>query len=240
MYSKIFTKILDSSIWLESNPTRIVWLTFLAAMDETGFAQFASPANVAHRARVSAEEAEAAINCLCSPDANSSDPDNEGRRLERVPGGWIVLNAIKYRDIVTRAVAQEKTRNRVAAWRERQKAGNAPVTHEKRHETPSEALADAEADTKSGEREADKPPTRPTVPKPEIPTSEQWQAHRAAVHPSWPVNDALAAWSFYEGNGWRTGKNPVKKWQACANTCFLRWKRENPTAGQPARIGKTY
>ena len=153
MYSKIFTKILDSSIWLESNPTRIVWLTFLAAMDETGFAQFASTLNVAHRARVTDEEAIAAIKCLCSPDPNSSDPDNEGRRLERVPGGWIVLNAIKYRNIVSRAVAQEKTRIRVTAWRERNKLPcNAPVTPctlSLRSETPSEAYTEAAKDTEN-------------------------------------------------------------------------------------------
>ena len=57
MYNKLFTKILDSSIWLESSPTRIVWITFLAAMDEEGFAPFVAIGNVANRARVSLEEA---------------------------------------------------------------------------------------------------------------------------------------------------------------------------------------
>ena len=122
MYNKIFTKILDSSIWLESHPTRIVWLTFIAAMDETGFCAFASVANVARRAIVSDTEAEEAIRCLTSPDVNSSDPENEGRRLERVQGGWIVLNAEKYRAIVSRANQQEKTRARVAKYRQNQKS----------------------------------------------------------------------------------------------------------------------
>src|SRR5271156_6601045 len=100
MYNKIFTKILDSSIWLEPDATRIVWITMIAAMDETGFCQFASAGNVAQRAVVSREAAEEAINSLESPDKNSFDPDNEGRRIEKVPGGWIVLNAEKYRAIV--------------------------------------------------------------------------------------------------------------------------------------------
>lgn len=132
MYNKIFTKILDSSIWLESNPTRIVWFTFLAAMDEDGFVQFASIANVAHRAIVDLPDAEKAILVLESPDADSSDKSNDGRRIERVPGGWIVLNAAKYRSIVTRAAQQEKTRERVARFRANKKSGNAvcngPVT----------------------------------------------------------------------------------------------------------------
>lgn len=86
-------------------------------MDETGFCAFASIANVARRAIVQENEAEAAILCLTSPDLNSSDPENEGRRLERVQGGWIVLNAEKYRAIVSRANQQEKTRARVAKFR---------------------------------------------------------------------------------------------------------------------------
>src|SRR3990167_5717123 len=113
MYNKLFTKILDSSIWLEPTPTRIVWLTFIAVMDETGFVQFASIANVAHRARVALEEAQEAIDCLEKPDGNSSDPDNEGRRIERVPGGWVVLNAEKHRSMVTRMIIKEQTKERV-------------------------------------------------------------------------------------------------------------------------------
>jgi hypothetical protein len=148
VYNKIFTKILDSSIWLESNPTRIVWFTFLAAMDEQGFAQFASVANLAHRARVTLEEAQTAVDCLSSPDENSSDPANEGRRIERVNGGWIVLNCEKYRELVTRAVAQEKTRERVARFRER-KRGNGDVTPANETVTPSEALAGAESESET-------------------------------------------------------------------------------------------
>lgn len=127
MYNKIFTSILDSSLWLESNPTRIIWFTFLAAMDEDGYARFASVANLAHRARVTLQETEEAVKCLESPDKDSSDPDNEGRRIERVQGGWIVLNAGKYRELVTRSVAQERNRLRVAKHRESKRACNGPV-----------------------------------------------------------------------------------------------------------------
>jgi RNA polymerase-interacting CarD/CdnL/TRCF family regulator len=123
MYNKLFTKILDSSIWTESATTRIVWLTFIAAMDETGFVPFASVKNVAHRAIVSVEEAEAAVACLESPDVDSSDPENEGRRIERVTGGWIVLNAEKYRAIATREHQKELNRNRVANYRKRKSNG---------------------------------------------------------------------------------------------------------------------
>lgn len=152
MYNKLFTKILDSSIWLEPMPTRIVWLTMIAAMDDDGMVQFASVANLAHRARVSELEASEAVRTLESPDRNSSDHDHEGRRIERVPGGWIVLNANKYRELVSRVVAKEKTRIRVAKFRETKRArdagGNAPVTHGSAPETPtSRSVTPSETDT---------------------------------------------------------------------------------------------
>lgn len=144
MYNKLFTKILDSSIWLEPTPTRVIWITMLAAMDENGFVQFASIANLAHRAILPIQETEDAVKCLESPDPNSSDPEHEGRRVERVPGGWMILNASKYRAMVNRVVIQEQTRERVRRFREK-KAGNAPETPcngDVTQETPSEAEAD--------------------------------------------------------------------------------------------------
>ena len=141
MYNKLFTKILDSSIWMEPSPTRIVWLTFIAAMDETGFVQFASIHNVAHRAVVSLEEAATALKCLESPDPNSADPANEGRRIERVEGGWIVLNSEKYRAIATREHQKELNRERVKRYRETLR-GNGEVMGRNESVTPSEAHTD--------------------------------------------------------------------------------------------------
>lgn len=142
MYNKLFTKILDSSIWLEPTPTRIVWLTMLAVMDQDGMVQFASVANLAHRARVSLEEATEAVRCLETPDPNSSDPSHEGRRIERVPGGWLVLNAATYAALVTRTVAREQTRQRVARHRAKQSPlpRNGSVT-------PSDAYSETETKT---------------------------------------------------------------------------------------------
>lgn len=150
MYNKLFTKILDSSVWLESDTTRLIWFTFLAAMDEDGMCAFASIRNLAHRARVAEDDAQTAVERLEAPDLDSSDPENEGRRVERVPGGWLVLNAAKYRELVTREVVKEKTRLRVAAHREKKRGvtqGNAPVTHMKRTVTPSEAVTDTASKT---------------------------------------------------------------------------------------------
>ena len=142
MYNKLFTKILDSSVWLESASTRLVWLTLIAAMDEHGFAAFAAVGNLANRARVPLKACELAIERLESPDSESGDPDHNGRRVERVPGGWMVLNSEKYRNMVTRVIAQDRTRERVRKHRAR-KAGNAGVTPSNVQVTQSEAYSEA-------------------------------------------------------------------------------------------------
>ena len=150
MYNKLFTKILDSSVWMEETATRIVWITFIAAMDEDGFVQLAGIENVAHRARVTVQEAEAALLALESPDTKAPGQPNDGRRVERVPGGWMVVNSEKYRLLVSRAIEKEQTRIRVAKYRANKKSNaacNAPVT-------PSESATEAEA-------EADRPPVPP-------------------------------------------------------------------------------
>lgn len=168
MYNKLFEKILDSSIWLEPTATRIVWLTFIAVMDDMGFVQFASVANVAHRARVTVDEAQAAVTCLESPDQNSSDPEHEGRRVERVPGGWMVLNAGKHREIVTREVQRTQTRERVRRFRERVRQdvtlGNGERQDGNGDVTPSEAETEAAVQANS-ERETGTLTRAPVVVK---------------------------------------------------------------------------
>lgn len=157
MYNKIFTKILDSSIWLEPDATRIVWLTCIAAMDEDGFCAFAAPANLAHRANVTLDGCLCALVRLEGPDVNSSDPAHEGRRLERVPGGWLVLNAEKYREMVTRLVARESNRLRVKRHREKQLISNAPPITEillSRTGNASEAVSVSEASTEAKSEDA--------------------------------------------------------------------------------------
>ncbi|HEV2709110.1 MAG TPA: hypothetical protein VGU67_02755 [Edaphobacter sp.] len=121
MYNKLFAKILDSSIWLEDHATVRVWITFMAVMDEDGFCPFSSPTNLAKRAGVTLSETKAALDKLEGPDEFSSDPTNDGRRVERTDGGWIVLNAEKYRSQVTREEIRRQNKERQQRYRDKKK-----------------------------------------------------------------------------------------------------------------------
>lgn len=192
----------------------------LAAMDENGFVQFASVANLAHRAVLPISESEDAVKCLESPDTNSSDPEHDGRRIERVPGGWMILNAAKYRAMVNRVVIQEQTRERVRRFREK-KAGNAPETTcnaRVTKVTPSEAEADthSEASAKTNGSGFAVPAiferidgfsaalagwieSRKKLKKPPTGRAVQLMIDKLAKRPS----DAVAALNMAVENGWQ-------------------------------------
>jgi hypothetical protein len=122
MYNRLFTKILDSSIWLEADTTRLVWITLLAAMDEDGFAPFSSVENLSHRANIPLNATVTAVTILESPDKFNPNDEFEGRRIERMENGWLVLKAPLYRSLLTREIQREQTRLRVAKHREKKKA----------------------------------------------------------------------------------------------------------------------
>ena len=59
-----------------------IWITFIACMDEDGFVALSGIGNVAARARVSMEEAEAALATLEAPEHTEPLQEHEGRRIE--------------------------------------------------------------------------------------------------------------------------------------------------------------
>ena len=192
MYVKVFGKILDSSIWLAPDPHRIAWITLLAAMNQDGFAAFASHRNLAARARISDEDAAAAVASFAAPDLDSADPENDGRRIERVPGGYLVLNADKYRKIVSIEHKREQDRERATRYRERQRHAKSQGRHAKSRQ--AEAEAEAEANAKA-EREKDtsaRPSVAPTPIDPPLdlippdappPDTFAWLAEFKAIYP---------------------------------------------------------
>jgi len=185
VFNKLFTKILDSSIWLEPTSTRIVWITLLAAMDETGYAHFSAMENLASRARVTMDEAEIAVKCLLAPDENSGDPENDGRRIDRVPGGFLILNAEKHRGILNRVIRNEQARLRVAQWRA--KKNGHPIPQSKAEDLTPIISADADQ------------PTRDMALK--------WVQDSRGLGSDYSDKEAVEAWLFYEGNGWMVSKH---------------------------------
>jgi hypothetical protein len=119
-YTKLFSSIVTSTIWSESNETRLVWITMLALSDKNGIVPASVP-GLANLARTSVEKCEEALAVLSSPDKYSRTVEFEGRRIEKVDGGWRLLNHGKYRRMLSEQERREYLATKQREYRSRSK-----------------------------------------------------------------------------------------------------------------------
>jgi len=157
-FCKLHSSILDSSIWLETASTRIVWITLLAMADARGVVH-ASPRGLARRANVTEAECAEAIARFLAPDLDSRD-GTDGRRIEKTAGGWQLLNYLRFRG----GRDPELRREQQADWIRRRRNESADehvemstavdhastsVDQRRPSSTQAEAEAEAEAEQKT-------------------------------------------------------------------------------------------
>ena len=119
-FTKLFSSITESTLWCEADRTRLVWITMMAMADRHGRV-WASIPGLANRARVPIEDCQIALDAFLGPDRYSRTPDNEGRRIEPIDGGWRLLNYQKYRDIRDQESILESKRKYIANRRAKEK-----------------------------------------------------------------------------------------------------------------------
>lgn len=117
-YTKLLSSITASTVWMEPHPTRIVWITMLAMANQYGQVHASVP-GLAHIARVTREECEAALCTFMAPDPDSRNPANDGRRIEAIPGGWLLLNHASARGARDPEVRRQQNRESQARFREK-------------------------------------------------------------------------------------------------------------------------
>jgi hypothetical protein len=108
-FVKLFSAILDSSVWSYDSDTRIVWITLLTMADAKGRVHAALP-GIANRARVSIDKAEEALEVFQAPDPHSRSDANDGRRIARDGRDWVILNFSEHR--ARQRAEAEKARKR--------------------------------------------------------------------------------------------------------------------------------
>lgn len=96
-FTKLSSDIVDSSIWAEDGDTCKVWVTLLALSNKDGYVR-GSIGWLASKARVSEDCCRAAVVKFCNPDKASRTPSNEGRRLELLEDGFLILNYMAFRN----------------------------------------------------------------------------------------------------------------------------------------------
>ena len=218
-YTKIFSDILQSSIWNEDNKTRILWITMLAMSDKAGFVK-AAPTSVALFARLSQEDTRAALNILESPDPESGTEADDGRRIEKIEGGWFIVNYEKYRNRLSTDEEAVKSRERMRKYREKHKGALPDVTLRNPVNAVGDGAGDVNAVEKQGKRF--KPPT-----------PEEVEAYGRSI--GYKINGRLFV-AHYTATGWKRGKTqiPITRWKACVQT----WKENDNN--QPKKHAPTW
>jgi hypothetical protein len=177
-YTKLFSSILQSTIWLENSDVKVVWITLLAMADRDGRVEASVP-GLAKTAGVDRSACERALSLFLAPDPDSRTKINDGRRIEEIPGGWRLLNYETYRERLS--VEERRARDAQRQRRKRERdavaqgvmsrdASQAGVTSPTNHAI---AEADTEADQvqDQGAREAPRPSSAaPTVVRVQGPT----------------------------------------------------------------------
>lgn len=107
-YVKVHKSMLLSSIWDEDDATRITWVTLLMLCDQSGYVG-ASITGIAHMARLSIEQTEAAMQVLMAPDPASRSKAHDGRRVVVHERGYLLVNYVALKE------GEDETTQRVQA-----------------------------------------------------------------------------------------------------------------------------
>ena len=127
MWTPLWSEIVTSSIWEEDLETRVVWITMLAVMDWNGYVSGSVP-SMKRLANIEDEkECERALKVLESPDKRSPGQPHDGRRIERVDKGWLVLNHVKYREMIQKEYRREYKADHARKTRKKVKNAGKPL-----------------------------------------------------------------------------------------------------------------
>ena len=236
-FTKLFSSITESSIWMQDDHTRIVWIAMLAMADKRGRV-WASVPGLANRSRVPVASVERAIGIFLAPDTYSRTKDNQGQRVAEIDGGWRLLNHQKYRDM--RDDEDRREQNREAQQRARAKVSKLADSQQPSANSSAQAEAEAEAEARKREGKSapfSEPETEPEQPPPavrlsDIPKAEEVVAHGALIGVLEADCRAWHAERVSEGWADRSGLT-IGNWRA-----FLRGWRDSrrttpPTGARP-------
>ena len=165
-YTKLHHSIATSTIMGESPVVFKVFVLMLSLAGIDGVIEASVP-GLARLANQTVEEVEAALEKLSSPDKYSRTPDNEGRRIEKVDGGWRLLNFAKYKYMLSEEDRKERDRIRQQRHRNFQASQASGVTERDTSvtECDSHAASRGSRMSRQEEEEEEEEETKNKAPK---------------------------------------------------------------------------
>ncbi len=223
MYSKLFSSLVHSSLWSQMDHVRLLFITLLALSDRDGIV-YGSRSGLERAALI---DPDASLKhdpwrILMGPDDDSSDlmrnPENEGRRLEEIPGGFRIINYVYYRSL--RDAEDRKAQNREAQQRHREKVSpSKPPSAKVSHGKPAQSLSLSDSLSAYKRRPKD-----------------LGEAIQYAKTKGISESDAEAFYDSMEAGGWTRAGKALKDWQAALRT----WKANRWLASQKNGSKQTF
>jgi hypothetical protein len=153
-FVKLDSGILDSTLWVQDAITCKVFITMLAMCGPKGLCEATAP-GIARRSNTSLDETRRALEILESPDDDSRTLEDEGRRIRRVDGGYLIVNYLKYRE-KDHTAAERMRKYRTNRKQEDKSELRRNVTLVTPNVTQEEAEAEEEAEEYKSNRSAAK------------------------------------------------------------------------------------
>lgn len=218
MYGKFFSCAFTGSMMGAGANVFAVWGYVVAnTIDE--FVEL-NPRLLAAIIGATVEDMQSAIAVLCSPDPESRSDSEEGRRLVqsgRGPFSYRVVNHGLYNGIGNEQERRDYLRGKKREERERLRQ---PVksTAVNNGQPPSTMSTHTEEEEEVEEEAKEKKERERSHKRFEPPPTDAVRDFFAARGSS----DHMSFLAFYDSNGWKVGKNPMKNWQAAAAGWIMR------------------
>lgn len=243
-YTKLFTSILASTIWREDDKTRLVWITMLAMSGKDGVVEGSIP-GLADFAKVSIEDCEMALKKLMEPDPYSRSKEHEGRRIEEVDGGWLILNRSKYREKMgsdeRRAYKAAKQREyrekkrRLESGQRGHQVDNDSTNGQNGHSTEQSIAEQSKVQRRKSTLEGESEGKGDSTPEPKMKIPpDRGDVIAYAKEIDLTTFDAVEFMDYHTTYNWSNGKKgKIRDWKAALRT----WKRNK--AKYAPKGGKT-
>lgn len=120
-FTPLWSGIVNSSLWSEPDTVVKVFLTMLAVKDHNHVVSL-DTYGIAQLAKKGELEVLEALKVLASPDTKRQIAQEfDGRRIQAVADGWLILNGAKYREMMSKQAKLERDRRAQKAYREKKK-----------------------------------------------------------------------------------------------------------------------
>lgn len=213
-WSRLHSKILRSSVWLEDPMVRLVWICALAD-SETDGVFYGSYETLGRAWNLPVEAVTSSLEKLMAPDPRSGTKEHEGRRIEwDGSNAWRVLNKRLYNPS---GEPQGSSTPRVEKHRYMKRLETSETGNGGNGRNALDKSRLEENRTEKRERERFAPPTLEEV---------------VEYGKEIPGLNASAFHDFYSSKGWKIGSSSMKDWRAAAR----RWRRRDVEDGRVSTV----